>query len=169
MGTNLAEMFLERSFLQNIDKILFHQKLWFLQQPNWNFQSYSLNIFSGFWNNFTWMFVGVNFFKNCLRNFDLPRNMAVVNGGRLALYGHGEILKTSQIQLVKFWNNFIGNFLDDYFFFFFFFQKCSQKIDLSINVVFVNGSYFHFTDIKKFSETAVRLWNNFAEKFFTWP
>ena len=33
--------------------------------------------------------------KNCSRNFDPSINMALVNGGLLALYGHEEILKKS--------------------------------------------------------------------------
>ena len=34
-------------------------------------------------------------FQKCLRNFDPSINMALVNGGLLALYGHEEILKKS--------------------------------------------------------------------------
>ena len=53
--------------------------------------SSSLKLLVRFWNNFTvvpWM----TFFKYCSLNFDPSTNMAVVNGGLLALYGHEEIL-----------------------------------------------------------------------------
>ena len=36
-----------------------------------------------FWNNFA----GMSLFKNCLRNFDPPKNMAVMNGGFLHYIG----------------------------------------------------------------------------------
>ena len=44
-------------------------------------------------------------FKNCLRNFDPSINMALVNGGLLALYGHEEEIhkkSSSPKLLVKF-------------------------------------------------------------------
>ena len=40
-----------------------------------------------FWNNFTGNVPWVALFKTCLRNFDLPKNMALMNGGFLHYIG----------------------------------------------------------------------------------
>ena len=115
-------MFLGRSFLKIVHRIWFHQKLVTIA-TKWNFLSNSWAPMNGtflhhmdmkkflknllHWSDFR------PFLRNCLRNFDLLKNMALVNGGFLHYTWHEEIPKKSSFLklLVRFWNNFTGIFL----------------------------------------------------------
>ena len=93
----------------------------------------------------------VDFFKKCLRNFDLSRNKALVNGGYLRYYGHEELHKillwiAGQTEIIL--------------------QRCSWVTLLKICsrhftslgiIALVYGGYLHYKDKEKFLE--ILLWN----------
>ena len=129
-----------------------------------NFLSNSLKIFSEtaclilkyFHGNVPW----VTLFKNCLRNFDRPKNTALVNGG----FVHYRDMK-------KFLKNHLRNCRSDFEIilqecsFGDPFQKFSQNFDPSINTALVNGGFSHYRDMKKFLKNLLfqNCWSDFEK------
>ena len=103
--------------------------------------------------NVHWM----TLFKNCLRNFDLYINLALVNGGFLRYMDMKKFLKN---LLWNGWSNFEiisqeCSFGDP-------FKKLFAKFWSIQNMALVNGGFLHYTDMKKFLNLLLfNRWSDF--------
>ena len=128
----------------------------------WNRWSY----FEIVHRNVPWM----TLFKNCSRNFDPSKNMALVNGVFLHYMGHEEILKKSSSR--NCWSDFEINHWNVPW------VTLFKKLFSKFWSIYKHGSgewglfalYWHEEILKKSSlRPLVRFWNNFTEMFLEWP
>ena len=176
-------MFLGRSSSRIVHRMWFHQKIWLSWQRNGisGCHGNEMEFFKQFFKNLLiwnrWSDFEIisqecslgDLFKNCLRNFDLSKNMALMNGGFLQ-YTYKK----------KFLKNLLWNHLSD---FEIISQECSlgdpfQKLFAKFWSVHKHGSgewgllalYRQEEILKKYfcPKLQVRFWNNFTGMLLAW-